>query len=168
MADHRILRVDPYDPGPAGMIVHAVTQRMLAFGRRHIGEIDPDALVGRYLTALWSKSPYVLILAAVTFPEGHLVGHAVATLEEPRDPVTGRPMGRWVFVQQCQMDPHGPKDGVGQMIEQGDAWAREHSVTLMLMATARSDKAWARKYAFRTDRTIMSRQVGAKHEEPAA
>lgn len=150
----QLVPMNPLDS--TGYLMPFVVKRIAEFAEQHIDEMDAQTFTRTILARLASGDPGIRVLAFVG-AKGDVVGHAVATIE------TFGP-SKWCFVSQCRVEPgEGSADPtvVKRAIENADEWAKGHGVTLMLMATPRSDEAWRRKYGFKTLRHVMSREIGS-------
>lgn len=152
----QVVPVTPYDK--TGFLLPFMLRRIIDFASQHMTEAHPETLARSVAMRLSGGDPNVLVLAGVG-AKGDVVAHSVGTLEE--DPIGKQ---RWVFCWQTRVDPgEGSSDPtlVRRFIEYADQWGHERGATVLRMASPRNDAAWARKYGFEFERTIMGREIGS-------
>lgn len=142
-----LVKIDPLGPGPQGLLFPYVVQRILEMAKAHEVEISGEALTREILVKLCKGDPNILVLAMVT-KAGQVVGHGAAAIHE----YAGL---RWIFIIQCKVDGD-QGDAVIRALDFTRAWGlAQGAQDLVLMGTARSDAAWARKYGFKSIRHMM-------------
>lgn len=158
--------VNPYD-GKTGLLIPFILERIRKMAGERASELSPDRVMLNVGARVYAGDLMMALLAFLD-EKGTLVGHALATIESDG-------VNSWVFVSQVGMDPGDWGDVIARAIGIAEAWARAFSeeqllprgrkpITEMLMATTRDDKAWQRRYGFKTRRYIMGRTIGKSEE----
>lgn len=154
--------VDPYDPS-VGMLVPLLTQRILAFSREHVAEVQPEQTARVFMSRLMVLDPALRMVAFIA-EDGRMVGHAVATIETDGDCT-------WAFVWQVHLDSSiNAENAVPQALDLLVEWTHEYSqrvllsqgkspISQILMATHRDDRAFQKKYGFEQLRKVMIKRI---------
>lgn len=133
-----------------GLFGPALTTRINTFAKEHYPEGDPDLLTRQFLARTVAADPFIKILI-VASPEGKLVGHCVATLDQHGEK-------RWIYGWQLEID--GKQEGaVEQVIAHLENWGMETGASNLIMTTHRSERAWQRKYNFESRHAVMTRPI---------
>lgn len=151
----RVIRVDPYDKTTCLMLPF-IAQRILEMAHETGGEANPEQVMKKTMIALLNRAADVLVLALVN-DKGQIVGHVVATVNSDE-------VNRWVWVLQCKADDN-VQDAREVVFAMLDDLGRQFGAKKMLMATGRNEKAWERKYGFRTSRRVMERDIPQASED---
>ena len=150
-----ILQVDPFHP-VLGHLFPLMLQRMVDFAKVHYAEISPMAQARDHAVRACAGDPDLLLLALLG-PDGKLIGHSVATVQE----TYGR---RWLFVTQCKAD-ESSGDAIARVIKKNEEFARARGADILIFETRRSDSAWAKAYGFKTMRHLMSKSLNGQDYE---
>lgn len=144
-----LVPIEPY--GESGILFPFLLQRIRDYGNSLKFEVKGEHLAEMIARRLVAKDPTCAAIAFVK--QNKMVGHAIATIEE---------LGgdRWVFVQQCRVDP---KVDVGDAVQRGiqlcEDWGRSHGATRLMFGTHRSDAAFVKKHGFTVFRQVLGREI---------
>lgn len=130
-------------------LAEQVFRRMARFAQDAPMGVDPHGQV-RALRQAYEAGGDTVFLIAFLNAEGHLVGHAAATLD-------GQDC---LLVHQAVLD--GPAgDALARGILLADTWAQARGARFMLMAATDHPDVWTRRYGFEFSRYLMGRPLGA-------
>lgn len=151
---YEIIKVDPLSADSALFPPELASRILLLFNRtcsKETAEVDTRRVFAR----LCLSDPTILVLAVTS--DSQLIGHGIANLLI--DQYNG---AREVFVQQCDVDTNSPQGVVADLIEQCEAWGREHKATKLRFNSPldlHTARAWAKKYGFKLTAYEMERLI---------
>ena len=147
-----LIRVDPLDPH-TGLAFPNMALRIRDFMREHFSEGDPDTLTRQLLARVALGDPTVFLLAMIDVKNAKVVGHLLCTLEQAG-------AKKWVYGWQAEVE--GKQDDLlNKAFGLMEIWAGPEPKEFA-MTTARSERAWERKYGFKSLRHVMSRPIPYK------
>lgn len=138
----------PYDPLTVyGALGPKLTERVLEMAREYDEEEAAQFFTRQVVGRTIAGDPAVRLLLVLN-EDGHLVGHAVATLERfgPK---------AWVFAWQCKVDGKQP-GAVEGVIAHLREWGAQQGAVELEMATQRNEAAWQRSYGFTKKRSVLT------------
>lgn len=145
MTTVRVIRVDPYHK-VYGVLVHELAQRISASTQK-LGD-EADIVCPQFFSALWAKSPYVLLLAAVD-SVGYIKGFAAAQLKNETE----------VIILQPKMDEPTENDAIQEMMDEIENWARSMSLKRLTLISSRADPKWFKKFDFEVKQYILVKEL---------